>query len=113
MTSKEALTLKYQEYAVRMGRYMQEAAEHIKANAELDLTEIELVDAIEAIQLMLGEAHYNAERMLAYRRLIDGKAPPRCNCVKIFNPLSLGRRHGPHHYDTCPLYLAEAEVADR
>ena len=73
MTTKQALTLKYQEYASRMGKYMREAGEHIEANSQLDLTEIELVDTIEKIQMMLGEAHYCAERMLVYRRLIDGK----------------------------------------
>jgi hypothetical protein len=109
---KQELELKYQEHGAAMARLLREQREHIEANAQLDLSETELVEAIDSMLAMLSEARYHADRMRIYRNLMG--EPKRCNCVKLFRlPAHYVRSLGPHHYDTCPLYLAEAEVADR
>jgi hypothetical protein len=67
---KTELRLRYQQHAVAMSNSMREAAEHMEAQSQLDLSEDELLDHIVMIAAMLENAHYHAARMKVYARLI-------------------------------------------
>jgi hypothetical protein len=68
--SRADLELKYQEHGAAMARLLHEQYEHTTANSQLDLSETELVEAIDAMLAMLSEARYHAERMRVYRNLM-------------------------------------------
>lgn len=70
---KHGFRERYQQNAVAMSHAMKEAAEHIEANRQLDLSDDELVDAIDLIAAMLSTARYHADRMRVYARLMDSQ----------------------------------------
>lgn len=106
---------KYHEHRAAMARYMREAADHIEGNSQLDLTPDELLEAIEGIRKLLREAAYHAERMRVYNTLrgYPTQNVNECVCKKAFATGSGAVTYGPHHYDICPRYRSEAEIADR